>query len=142
MDDERELAREDLDASKKMDRYWTSNYSGSIVLVVSSAMCFFIPSVLSTAGPWSRLAMAAQGVASVWYHSTGNSDAFWWDTWLRNILAPFFVIIDVAHGNWWPLALGAFAALQFASGVFTAVEHALLVHLPIMIGFFAVGRGF
>lgn len=138
MDDERELARADLEASRKMDRYWTSEYSGSAVLIISSAMCFLLPATLSGAGPWSRLAMVAQGIASIWYHSTGNLGAFWWDTWLRNILAPSFVILDVIlHRNWWPLALGVFAMLQFSSGVFTVFEHALLVHLPVMIGFFS-----
>lgn len=138
MDDERELARMDLDASRKSDSYWTSEYSGSIVLVLSSSMCFFLPAFLGYSAPWSRLAMVAQGITSVWYHSTGRPDAFWWDMWLRNLFGPSFVILDiVAHGNWRPLIFGVFAVLHYASGVFTEIEHALLVHLPVMIGFFS-----
>lgn len=137
MDDEREKAATDLEVYRKRDRFWTSDYTGSLTLVASSAACFFIPAILGVGGSWSRTAMVAQGVASVWYHSTGNSNAYLWDTWLRNILGPSFVLFDIfVHANWYPLLFGLFAVLHFVSGVFTAAEHALLVHLPVMIGFF------
>jgi hypothetical protein len=61
------------------------------------------------------------------------------DIGLRNVLAPTFCILEaVSRNNWWPLACGAFAMLHFASGVFSEVEHAMLLHLPVMIGFFCM----
>ena len=137
MDFEREIVRAGLVVSKKKDRYWTSEYSGSFVLTLSSFICFFIPAIFGFSGLWSRVGMVLQGIASILYHSTGNHCAFWWDTWLRNLLGPSFILLDICiHGNWWPLAFGIFAVLHYTSGVFTVFEHALLVHFPVMIGFF------
>ena len=139
MDSERELARKDLETLREKDHYWTSHYGGSLMLTVTSTLCFFLPALFGFAGPWARLAMVVQGAASIWYHSTGRRDALWWDKWIRNILGPIFVLIDAARGNLLPLYCAAFAGLQFASGVFNEIEHALLVHLPVMIGFFLYG---
>jgi len=95
-----------------------------------------LPIILESGSLLERCGMVVQGIASVAFHSTGSPIAKMVDIHLRNIIAPTLILYEIVYfRSWKPLFFGIFAFSQYMNGIFNNTEHALLVHLPVFIGF-------